>query len=218
MSRADQPSPDPPPISHPQSDGGVPSEPLTIRSETDPPITESEPEPHTRIIRRHPTGEFPRILEEPQTSLIGEVEEEAQTSYVPQALPVTIPQAAAGANPRTAVAAAVASIVSGWATAVIATDLITGWWRTDRLFCVAIGFLTAVSAAATVGGLILLLLRRRMGRLLIVVGSIIGLLIFASLFVAGAHVPPVVYAIPVLPLTSVVLTLLPSTRRWSHTD
>ena len=46
-------------------------------------------------------------------------------------------------------ATAVVSIVSGWATAVIATDLITGWWRTDRLFCVAVGFLTAVSAAAT---------------------------------------------------------------------
>ncbi len=73
-------------------------------------------------------------------------------------------------DPKRLSATAVVSILSGWATAVIATDLITGWWRTDRLFCVAVGFLTAVSAAATIGGLIALLLRRRMGRLLIVVG------------------------------------------------
>jgi len=129
---------------------------------------------------------------------------------------VTIPRTAAGPNPGTAVAAAVLTILSGWATALIATDLITGWWRTDRLFCVAIGFLAAISAAASIGGLILLLLRRRMGRLLIVVGSVVGLLIFASLFVAGARLPTAVYAIPVLPLASIALTLLPSTERWSR--
>ena len=72
------------------------------------------------------------------------------------------------------------SILSGWATAVIATDLISGWWRTDQLFCVAVGFLTAVSAAAAIGGLVGLLLRRRMGRLLVVVGCVIALLIFAE--------------------------------------
>ena len=38
----------------------------------------------------------------------------------------------------TAIATAVLSILSGWATAVIATDLITGWWDTDLLFCVAV--------------------------------------------------------------------------------
>ena len=107
------------------------------------------------------------------------------------------------------------SILSGWATAVIATDLITGWWASDRLFCVAVGFLTGVFTAATVGGLIALLLRRRMGRWLVVVGSVIGLLIFASLFVAGAKLDPVVYAIPVLPLLSIVLALLPATKRWA---
>lgn len=128
------------------------------------------------------------------------------------------PAGPTGAGPGAASAAAVASILSGWATAVIATDLITGWWHSDRLFCVAIGFLTGVSAAAGIGGLILLLLRRRMGRLLIVVGAIIGLMIFASLFVAGAQLPRVVYAIPVLPLASIVLTLLPATRRWSVRD
>ena len=142
---------------------------------------------------------------------------EPQTSYIPRARPVAVgtPRSAA-ANPRAAIATAIASILAGWATAVIATDLITGWWRSDRLFCVAIGFLTAVSAAALIGGLIALLLRRRMSRLLIVVGSLVALLIFAGLFVAGAKLAPVVYAIPVLPVATVLLVLLPATRRWAR--
>jgi hypothetical protein len=122
----------------------------------------------------------------------------------------------AQANPAAAIATAIASILTGWSTAVIATDLITGWWRSDQLFCVAIGFLTAVSAAALIGGLIALLLRRRMGRLLIVVGAVVALLIFAGLFVAGAKLSPVVYGIPVLPVASVLLALLPATRRWAR--
>ncbi len=113
------------------------------------------------------------------------------------------------------VTAAVAGILSGWATAVIATDLITAWWRTDALFCVAIGFLTAVSATAGIAGLILVLLRQRMGRLLMVVGSVIGALIFASLFVAGASLPLAVYGLSALPLATVALALHPATRRWS---
>ena len=124
----------------------------------------------------------------------------------------------AQANPAAAIATAIAAILTGWSTAVIATDLITGWWRSDRLFCVAIGFLTAVSAAALIGGLIALLLRRRMGRLLIVVGAVVALLIFAGLFVAGAKLSPVVYGIPVLPVASVLLALLPATRRWARAD
>ena len=119
-------------------------------------------------------------------------------------------------KPGAAIATAIACILSGWATAVIATDLITGWWRSDRLFCVAIGFLTAVSSAALISGLIALLLRRRMGRLLIVVGAIVALLIFAGLFVAGAKLSPVVYAIPVLPVPTVLLALLPDTGRWAR--
>lgn len=122
----------------------------------------------------------------------------------------------AQAKPSAAIATAVAAILTGWATAVIATDLITGWWRSDQLFCVAIGFLTAVSAAALIGGLVALLLRRRMGRLLIVVGAVVALLIFTGLFVAGAKLSPVVYGIPVLPVVSVLLALLPATRRWSR--
>ena len=142
-------------------------------------------EPQTSIIRRHPTGEFPAAAADPQTS------------YIPRARPTAVkPSKAARPDPRTAIATAIVSILSGWATAVIATDLITGWWRSDQLFCVAVGFLTAVSAAASIAGLIGLLLRRRMSRLLIVVGAVVALLIFSSLFVAGAKLPPVVYAIP----------------------
>jgi hypothetical protein len=158
---------------------------------------------------------MPAVSTEPPTSYIEPASIDA-TTYIPRPKPVTIPGGAASARPTMAVATAVVSILSGWVTAVIATDLITGWWWTDRLFCVAVGFLTAISAGATIGGLILLLLRRRMGRLLIVVGSVIALLIFGSLFVAGAKLPPVVYAIPVLPVASIVLTLLPATRRWAR--
>ena len=165
-------------------------------------------EPQTSIIRRHPTGEIPVAGDEPLARRADSAE--PQTSYIPRATPVAVgPPRSARANPRMAIAAAIVSILSGWATAVIATDLITGWWRSDRLFCVAVGFLT-------VGGLTALLLRRRMGRLLIVVGSIVALLIFASLFVAGAKLPPAVYAIPMLPLASILLVLLPATRRWAR--
>ena len=177
----------------------------------------AQSEPQTSIIRRHPTGEMPAIAE-PQTSYIGRLAgADSQTSYIPRARPAAVGAPRwARANPSAAIATAVASILSGWATAVIATDLITGWWRSDRLFCVAIAFLTAGSAAALISGLIALLLRRPMGRLLIVVGAIVALLIFGGLFVAGAKLSPVVYAIPVLPVATILLTLLPATRRWAR--
>jgi uncharacterized membrane protein len=41
------------------------------------------------------------------------------------------------------------------------------------------------------------------------------LLIFSALFIAGARIAGPVYAIPVLPVATVVLTLLPATRRWA---
>jgi hypothetical protein len=202
---SDQPLPERPRIRR-QSDGATPSAPQPAQSE-----------PQTSIIRRHPTGEIPAVAE-PQTSYIGAAAgAESQTSYIPRARPAVVgAPRSARASPGAAIATAVASILTGWSTAVIATDLITGWWRSDRLFCVAIGFLTAVSAAALIGGLIALLLHRRMGRLLIVVGSLVALLIFAGLFVAGAKLSPVVYAIPVLPVASVLLALLPATRRWAR--
>lgn len=188
--------------------------------------------PKTSIIRRHPTGAIPTAPDaEPQTSLIGTSSEaqtgliatgdsgtaadDGATAYVPRARPIVIPRRASSDDARTAVTAATLSILSGWGTAVIATDLIAGWWRTDQLFCVAVGFLTAVSAAATIGGLIALLLRRRLGRLLVVVGAVIGLLIFGSLFIAGAKLHPIVYAIPALPIASILFTMLPSTGRWA---
>lgn len=172
----------------------------------------------TGIIRRHPTGELPTAGQDPQTTYIepAAAGDGAQTSYIPRPRPVEIPPTVVVATPRTAIAAAVVAILTGWATAVIATDLIAGWWSTDRLFCVAVGFLTAISAAASIGGLVMLLLRRRMGRLLIVVGCAIGLLIFGSLFVAGARFPWIVYAIPVLPVAAIVLALLPDTGRWAQ--
>jgi hypothetical protein len=202
---SDEPPPDRPRIRR-QSDGSTPSTPLPAQSE-----------PQTSIIRRHPTGEIP-ALGEPKTSYIApQAAAESQTSYIPRARPAVVgAPRSAQANPAAAIATAIASILTGWSTAVIATDLITGWWRSDRLFCVAIGFLTAVSAAALIGGLIALLLRRRMGRLLIVVGAVVALLIFAGLFVAGAKLSPVVYGIPVLPVASVLLALLPATRRWAR--
>jgi hypothetical protein len=45
---------------------------------------------------------------------------------------------------------------------------------------------------------------------------VIGLLIFASLFVAGAKLAPVVYAIPALPVITIALALLPATARWAR--
>lgn len=167
-------------------------------------------DPPTSIIRRHPTGEIP--------AQIPPDEPEAPTGLIPRAKPVAVgPSRMPAADPKPAIATAVVSILAGWATAVIATDLIAGWWGTDLLFCVAVGFLAAISAAATIGGVIALLLRRRIGRLLIVVGSVVAMLIFASLFVAGAKLPALVYAIPLLPLASIGLALLPDTGRWGRT-
>ncbi|WP_326545413.1 hypothetical protein QGN32_16605 [Mycolicibacterium sp. ND9-15] len=179
------------------------------------------PDPQTTIIRRHPTGAIPTADPSTQaTNLIPTQlsnQAEPQTGYIPRARPVAVaPTQPPPASPKTAIATAVLSILTGWATAVIATDLITGWWRSDRLFCVAVGFLTGISAAALIAGLIGLLLRRWVSRLLIMVGSAVAVLIFSSLFVAGAKLPAVVYAIPLLPLSSIVLAALPATGRWER--
>jgi hypothetical protein len=112
------------------------------------------------------------------------------------------------------IATAAVSIVGGWATTVVATDLIAGWWATDRLFCVAVGFLTLMFAAATVSGVILLLRRHPLGRYLIAGGAVIALLTFGSVFIAGAHVPSIVHAVPVLQVGSGLLALHPATKRW----
>jgi predicted membrane-bound dolichyl-phosphate-mannose-protein mannosyltransferase len=96
----------------------------------------------------------------------------------------------------------------------VATDLIAGWWKSDRLFCVAVGFLTLVFALATVSGVIMLLQRRPRGRYLIVGGAVIALLTYGGVFIAGARVAWIVYTLPVLPIASVVLALHPETKRW----
>lgn len=191
------------------SDPDVPAESADDSS----PASDGLSAPKTGIIRRAPTGSLP-ILDEPRTTHI-DAHSELHTTYIPRARPLTI-RGRRGARPKTAVATAVFAILSGWATAVIATDLITGWWASDRLFCVAVGFLALVCAGALISGLIALLLRRRTARLLVVVGSVIALMIFVSLFVAGAKLAPVVYAIPALPVATVVLALLPATARWAR--
>lgn len=143
--------------------------------------------------------------------------EDAPTGLIGRATPVSVPGRPAQVDLSTggtAIAASAVSIVSGWATAVVATDLITGWWGSDRLFCLAVGFLTLLFAVTTVAGVILLLLRRSVGRYLIAFGAVVALLTFGSVFVAGARIPLAVYLIPVLPLASLVLALHSSTRRW----
>lgn len=160
--------------------------------------------PATSIIRRTPTGSMPAV-EAPPTSMIAAA---AQPAKPPRSMP-ELPT-----DQIAACATATASVLSGWATAVMATMLIAGYWHTDRLFCVAVGFLTAVSTAATIGGQIAVLLRRGTGRVLVVVGSVVALMIFASLFIAGATFPSIAYGIPALPLAAIVLAALPATGRW----
>lgn len=167
--------------------------------------------PRTRIIRRAPTAPLPQIADD------------ARTTHIPRQSPyptgyAAMPGQFAGQQDepasRTALAAAAVSIVSGWATAVVATDLIAGWWGSDRLFCVAVAFLALVFASATVAGVILLLRRRALGRYLIVAGAVIALLTYCGVFIAGARVAWIVHTLPLLPIASAVLVLHPQTKRW----
>jgi len=97
---------------------------------------------------------------------------------------------------------------------VVATDLIAGWWRTDRLFCCAVAFLALVFAATTVSGVIMLLQHRSVGRYLIVAGAVVAILTYLGVFIAGARVAWIVHALPILPIASVVLAMHPRTKRW----
>jgi hypothetical protein len=114
----------------------------------------------------------------------------------------------------TAVAACAVSIVSGWATSVVATDLIAGWWKSDRLFCIAVAFLALVFASTTISGVIMLLQRRSLGRYLIGAGAVVAVLTYGGVFIAGARVASIVYTLWMLPVASVVLAFLPRTKRW----
>lgn len=195
-----------------------PNDPHTriIRRQPSGPIPRPE-EPRTGIIRRAPTGPIPQAPDDRTTNIPRPPVDEAPTGLIRRATPVAVPARHAPVDVstgRTAIAVSAVSIVSGWATGVVATDLITGWWGTDRLFCLAVGFLTLLFAATTIAGVIALLLRRSVGRYLIAFGAVIALLTFGSVFVAGARIPLAVYLIPVLPVASLVLALHPSTRRW----
>lgn len=196
-----------------------PDEPHTriIRRQPSGPIPQPE-EPRTGIIRRAPTGPLPQAPEARTTNIGRPPIDDAPTGLIRRANPVAVPARAGTAvdvsTGRTAIAASVVSILSGWATAVVSTDLITGWWSTDRLFCVAVGFLTLLFAVTSIAGVVALLLRRTIGRYLIAFGSVIALLTFGSVFIAGARIPLLVYLIPVLPLTSLILALHPSSRLW----
>jgi hypothetical protein len=172
----------------------------------------------TGIIRRAPTGPIPRSGDDAPTSFVhADAAETATTAIRPP--PRRIGTALAKPpSAATAIAATAFNIINGWATAVIATDLISGWWRTDRLFCVGVGFLTAVCAATIITGVVQLLLRRRAGIYLTVVAAAIAVLIFAGIFVTGAHVAGVVRAMPVLPAAAALFALLPSTYRWTRRD
>jgi hypothetical protein len=172
----------------------------------------------TGIIRRHPTGPIPEPLsDDTRTSMIGRQPsslDESATGIV-RGVPVRIPGPPRSPSNTTAVAASAVSIISGWATSVVATGLITGWWHTDRLFCVGVGFLAAVFGATTITGVVGLLLRRRVGIFLSVVAAVLALLIFSGIFIAGAHMAGVVRAFPVLPVATIVLTVAPATWRWT---
>lgn len=161
-------------------------------------------ETRTGIIRRAPTGPLPAspaVRHRPAAAAGG-----APRHSIPSRGPT--PSAAVP------VAACAVAILSGWATSVVATDLIVGWWATNRLFCIAVGFLALVFAAATICGVLLLLRQRPTGRYLIAIGAAVGFLTFISVFIARARVPWIVHAIPVLQVTSAVLALHPATKRW----
>lgn len=184
---------------------------MTAPNDTPPP--EQPAESRTRIIRRAPTGPIPSIPESPTTHLPQQAAPEPESTRA--AAHTSLPSRVVDEpTPRTVVAAAAVSIVSGWATSVVATDLVTGWWRTDRLFCIAIGFLALVFAATTVAGVILLLQRRTLGRYLITTGAVVAVLTYGGVFIAGARVAWIVHAFPLLPIASTVLAMHPRTKRW----
>ncbi len=170
--------------------------------------------PETRIIRRAPTGAMPQVVDDARTTHIPRQQPPPPRPVPPPPVPGLGGPPASRSSGATAIAASAVSIISGWATSVVATELIAGWWRSDRLFCVAVAFLALVFALATVGGVILLLLRQPLGRYLIVAGAAVAILTYLGVFIAGARVAWIVHTLPILPITSAVLTLLPRTKDW----
>ncbi|MGB3895315.1 hypothetical protein [Mycolicibacter sinensis] len=154
----------------------------------------------SRIIRRAPTGAIPVVTGAQQMPPAMRPHEAPRPGHTPSA---AVP-----------ISACVFAIIGCWATSVVSTDLIASWWHTDRLFCVAVAFLSLVFAGTTVTGVIMLLLRRPVGRYLIAIGAVVALLTFGSLFLAGARVPGIVHTIPFIQAATVVAALHPATKRW----
>ena len=181
----------------------------------DPPESNEPPaESRTRIIRRAPTGPLPTIADTKTTQMPRHASDTQDATHAaPQ---VQLPDAPASeSSSRTAVAACAVTIVSGWATSVVATALVTGYWSIDRLFSVAVAFLVLVFATTAITGVIMLLQHRSIGRHLIVAGAVVALLTYASVFIAQPeHVAWLVYTLWVLPVASVVLAMHPQTKRW----
>jgi hypothetical protein len=175
--------------------------------------------PRTRIIRRAPTTPLPEIADDFKTTHIPRQPPLQRSPYpAPGPAPRLGPPAFGHRDEpsdRTAVAACAVTFISGWATTVVATDLIGGWWHTDRLFCLAVAFLALVFAVTTVSGVILLMLHRGVGRRLIMAGAVVALLTYLGVFVAGARVAWIVYLLPLLPIASIVLALNTETKRWA---
>ncbi|OBG75497.1 MULTISPECIES: hypothetical protein [unclassified Mycobacterium] len=191
---------------------------MTAPNQQPPGPRPTEPDPpsdsRTRIIRRAPTGPIPTTPDSPTTHIPRPTTPAPASSAPRPGRPRYGAATALEPSDRTAVAACAVSIISGWATSVVATDLIAGWWRTDRLFCIAIAFLALVFAATTVSGVIMVLQRRPFGRQLIVAGAVVAVLTYGGVFIAGARVAWIVHALPLLPIASVVLALHPRTKRW----
>jgi hypothetical protein len=198
-------------------------EPRIFREPSGPLPTPPPDDTGTGIIQRHPTGPIPEPLsDDTRTSIIRRHpisfepdEQDDSATGIIRSAPMRIPGPPKRPRATTAVMASAVSIISGWATSVVATGLITGWWRTDRLFCVGVGFLTAVFGATTIAGVVALMLHRRVGIFITVVAAVLALLIFAGIFIAGAHMAGVVYAFPVLPAATILLAVLPATWRWT---
>lgn len=178
------------------------------------PTPEHDPpsDSRTRIIRRAPTGPIPTTPDFPTTHFSPQSAPDRAGSRVGRTGYAGVPPLEP--TDRTAVAACAVSIISGWATSVVATDLIAGWWRTDRLFCIAVAFLALVFAGTTVSGVIMLLQRRPISRYLLMAGALVAFLTYIGVFIAGARVAWVVHLLPILPIATVVLVLLPQTKRW----
>ena len=165
----------------------------------------SADQPQGPRIRREPTGQIPASA---RTQIIrrAPASEDSATTLLAQ------PGDTAAA--RTAIGTAVVGILSGWATAAVSTDLIAGRWPEDRVFCLAIGFLSLLFAATSVPGVVLVLVRRWVGRYLIAFSCGVAWLTFSALFLADTAVAWPVYLVPLLPLVTLVLAFRPATRQW----